>query len=153
VDSTPDEPFPSFVPLRVGNDAAVALDEMCKLGYADTREQMAVIWIERWSRNPATWRHSEADPAPHLEGLASLYPPPAYARQPVAMTVALDETPMQVLRVWARKSAVDPERLASAVIDEHGGHVAADIRRRASRRLVGELRPCWCGQLNRWYTK
>lgn len=153
MDRTSDEQLPSLVALRVGDDAAMALDEMCKLGYADSREQMAAVWIERWSRNPATWSRSEGDTAPHMEGLASFHPPPAYVRQPVAVTVRLDGAPMQALRLWAKKSAVGPERLASAVIDEHAAHVAAAIRRRDSGHLVGEWYPCWCGQLNRWHAK
>lgn len=139
--------------LRVGNHAAVALDEMCALGYADTREEMAVIWIERWSHNPATWPRAEADTVPHIEGLASLHYPHTYTHQPVAMTVTLADTTMEILRTWAAKSAVGTEHLASAVIDEHTAHVAADIHRRNTGRLIGELRPCWCGQLKRWYTK
>lgn len=153
MEPTPAEQHLPPVPLRVGNDAAIALDEMCNLGYADTREEMAVVWIERWSRNPATWPRSEADTVPRMEGVATFHHPQTYERQPVEMTVMLGDATMQALRIWARKSAVGTEHLASAVIDEHGTHVAASIHRRNTGRLVAKLQPCWCGQLNRWHTK
>jgi hypothetical protein len=144
---------PFAVPLRVGEDAALALDEMCALGYANTRAGMAAIWIERWSHNPVSWPPSEGDTAPRIKGLASSHHPDAYAHQPVAVMVTLDESPMQVLRSYAAESAVGVEHLASAVIDEHTRHVAADIRRRDAADFVGQARPCWCGQLRYWYTK
>lgn len=138
------------VPLRVSEDAALVLDEMCALGYAKTRAAMAVIWIERWSHKPVVWPRSETVTAPRMEGLASFHHPDTYAHQPVAVTVTLDEKPMQVVRSHAASSAVGAEHLASAVIDEHARHVAVDIRRRDTGGLVRDPRPCWCGQLRHW---
>lgn len=143
---------PSEVPLRLSEATASVLDVFSKPGkeggldFAASREEMSVIWIERWSRRPIGPALGGSDGTDDGIGHARVKILESYKRQPVAFTVEIRAVIFKVLHDRAVEERVMVEHLASAVVDEHGRHIANDLRRKeAGSRLVPQFpAPCWC---------
>lgn len=143
---------PSEVPLRLSEAAASILDvfstsgEEGGLDFATSREEMSEIWIERWSRRPIGPALGGSDGANDGIGHARVKILESYKQQPVAFVVEIRAVTFRVLHDHAVQERVMVEHLASAVVDEHGRHLAHDLRRKeAGAGLIPQIpMPCWC---------
>lgn len=114
--------------LHVTEETVAALDRMCELRFADSHEEMAAIWLDRWGRNHIDPGDARSEP------------------KTATITVVVKAPTMKALRIYATRAGAQarPEAVAMAVVNGHGRHVAANIRRKDLS--LEDVPPvaCWC---------